>query len=398
MFRPHSELARRRPKALGLGLGLLLSSNIALAQTTWTSTSAPAMTARAPARVALQELGVQITAELLLDALGSVTRPRGIRFSGDLYLALELDFARLAGIPGLKGFLSTSWAFGQDISTELVRNTLTAAQSFNGRTFRLYEIALEQALFDGVLNILVGRIGLGDELLTSELYTRFVSAAFNGNPAGITVNIPGFSVYPMAAWGARLRYKPNERFYAALGVYSSDSMLADPARHGVDWSFGEGALTVLEVGLQHPLWGDYKLGGYFDSGRFPDLQSSGAPKQGNYGFYVMFERAYFNERLSSFASIQWAPPKDRNPIELFATLGLSAKGLFGGRGKDLTSLGWAFATLRDQNGSIGYEMVLELTHRFVLWDWLFAQPDLQLIQRPDRSFALLLGAEMTVRF
>ncbi|RPJ27094.1 MAG: hypothetical protein EHM35_14425, partial [Planctomycetaceae bacterium] len=68
------------------------------------------------------------------------------------------------------------------MSAKDIGNTFTVSQIFGGETVWLYALALEwPSLLDDRLDIRVGRIGAGDDFLTSPLYSAFVNFAFDGN-------------------------------------------------------------------------------------------------------------------------------------------------------------------------------------------------------------------------
>jgi porin len=89
-------------------------------------------------------------------------------------------------------------------------------------------------LLDDRLDIRVGRIGAGDDFLTSPLYTAFVNPVRWQRAACRWY--PSFSVYPVATWGLRTRSCPSSSWSVMTGLYYSDPTLARNSAHGIDFS------------------------------------------------------------------------------------------------------------------------------------------------------------------
>jgi porin len=113
----------------------------------------------------------------------------------------------------------------------------------------------------------------------SPLYTAFVNFAFDGNPGSVPINIPSFSVYPVATWGLRTKVMPVESWSVMTGLYYSDPTLARNSAHGIDFSIrsSAGIFVIEELAyLYHQgqgstgLPGNYKLGAYVDSNGYQD--------------------------------------------------------------------------------------------------------------------------------
>jgi len=95
-----------------------------------------------------------------------------------------------------------------------------------------------------------------------------------------------------------------------VGVYNNDPTLGDNSKHGADWSLRGPPFAIAEIGLRinqgagaTGLPGNYKLGGFYQGGTFPDLFRdvlggsavlSGLPRRvqhGNGGFYFLLDCA-----------------------------------------------------------------------------------------------------------
>lgn len=368
-------------------------------------------------RSGLVEQGVTPSFTYTTDLLGNPVGGQKQRFrqAGALSATLTFDLNTLLKLKDLQFILSGEWRSGQNLGGD-IGSVIPPAQIFGGDTVRLYQLALKQSLFDERVSIMVGRIGLGDDFLTAPIYSAFVSTAFNGNPGSIPTNFPGFSSQPVAAWGARVLVQPVESFYVMAGVSDSNPRLGRNAAHGVNFRFGNGAFAVVELGYllnqgkdATGLPGTYKLGGYYDSSRFPDLNGPpDAEVRGNAGVYLHAEQMVYREEgakepqgLTPFVALTVSPSQRRNILPFFVMGGLVYQGLVPGRDSDTTAFGAAYGLFSDALAQTSYELVLEWTHAFVLTSALTVQPDIQYILRPGGSSsvpnALVLGVQIAMK-
>lgn len=131
-------------------------------------------------------------------------------------------------------------------------------------------------------------------------------------------------------------------------------------------------------------------GGWDDNGN-PGLKTYGS----NYGVYEGFEQMVYKEKkddkkddqgLTFFGHIGLSP-ENRNDVDRYIGTGLSYKGLIPKRDKDLTGIGMAMVhfsrRLDNIDGRLGEETALECFHRIQVTPWLYFQPDVQFIFRPN---------------
>ena len=300
----------------------------------------------------------------------------GLRESDDLGLDLTADLDRLAGWAGARFHLSFSMRSGTSLSDQGHRQRLHRGQGLLRHTYRLVNVDFEQSLFDDRVSLRGGRIAAGDEFLTSPLYGNFVQAAFNGNPMGILFNVP-MTTYPTATWGMRARVRPISQLSLMAGVYNGDPTLGDNDKHGVDWTMRGPLFAIGEVGVrlnQEPgatgLPGNYKIGGYYQAGKVPDLfrdvdggsiALSGLPPQmhnGNGGFYLLLDQMIYRDGeadsgrgLTPFVSLLFAPSSSVNTMPFFANGGLVYQGLFPSRPHDTAAFGVAYGAFSRQLGA-----------------------------------------------
>jgi porin len=373
----------------------------------------------------LEKIGITVWANYTTDLLGNVSGGvrRGFQYAGGLEFGWRHDFEKQLGFKGLVFDVSGDYRSGWDLSERNIGSVTTAAQifgltdHFGTGSLRLYRLSLEQSLLDDRLSLLAGRIGMGDDFITSDLYGTFVQAVFNSNATSVTANIPSFSSGPVATWGLRAKFEPVKKWYVMGGVYYSDDTIGKDSKHGVDFSIRrtKGATSILQIGYEHNqgkdaegLPGNYYVGSYYNSNRFENLADSDKARHGNYGLYFYMDQAVYreegstgNQGLTPFLTATFAPLEEVNTFPYFVAGGLVYRGLIPGRDNDTTSWGFAYGQFSNSLNET-YEMVLELTHNFQLTPWLSIQPDLQYIIRPggtgNISDAFVLGGQIVVDF
>ncbi len=393
-------------------------------------------------RTRLLRLGVAPTLTFVTDVLGNPVggESKALRETDNLGLDVGFDLQRLLGWAGGLFHVSFSLRSGKSLSDEAIGNVFNVAQVCCAHTFRLVDVYFEQSLLGDALNIQAGRIAAGDDFLTSPLYWSFVQSGINGNPAGIFFNVP-LSVYPTATWGLRALAAPLRSLYVMAGVYNGDATLGANDKHGVDWSMRGPLFAIAEIGYrlnQGPgatgLAGNYKIGGYYDDGEFPDLfrdiaggsaASSGLPPQmhhGNGGFYVLMDQMVYREGgpgsrqgLTPFVALLFAPDTSVNALPFFVNGGLVYRGLLPARPKDTLGVGAIYGAFSDQlrrsqrdarragasgTGVQTSELALEMTYTIRVAPSVQVQPDVQYIINPGGSRkipdALVIGFQLSL--
>jgi porin len=298
-------------------------------------------------REKLKNKGIDIFGYYETTVLGNPIggRSKGLSYAGLLDLFINLDLEKLMGIKGSSFRISGSWSSGRSLTEDFIGNFFDASSTFNGDSIRLYQLYFEQSLFDDILNIVLGRMGTGDEFMTSPIFYSFVSLAFDQNPASIFFNIPSFTADPASTWGARVKVSPIRDFYAMFGVYDSNLGAGKEGFRNIDLAIKGEAFLIGEIGFflnadedSNGLPGDFKLGGYYDTSKFSNLSDPDTQKQGNYGFYLIMEQMVYREPgdgsdqgLKPFITFTLAPSDDINTFPFFFSTGLVYEGLFRGR-------------------------------------------------------------------
>jgi len=360
---------------------------------------------------------ISYTADILGNPVGGVRR--GTAYAGQLNADVTFDLGKLAGLDGLTLGISGNWASGTNLSSDDIGNFFIVAQAFAGDRVRLYTLYLDQSLLEGRLDIKVGRFAPADDFLSWPQYTFFVNIALNPAIFATQVNVPGFTAAPIGTWGGRVRAKPVDTFTATVGLYYSDPSRDLTNTAGIDFGLdvpGAGYLAMAEFAYLHNqregatgMTGTYRLGGYYDSNRYPTFRDPLTLRRGNWGVYLLADQIVYREpgpasqrALALFGALVAAPLQSINTIPFFASGGLVYRGLLPRRPKDVTGLAaYVGAFSRDLPGQ-SVETVLELTHTVPLTPWLVIQPDIQYVINPSgRSSiknALVIGAQIMIQF
>lgn len=419
------------------------------------------------ARDELEAAGVTVDLNYVTDIAGNVSggKQRGSGYAGfavaglgfDLEkLVRDLELDTLVDLSGLALTVSGVWASGRSVSADDIGNLFTVQQVFAPGDVYLAELALSQSLFDDRVTLQAGRLFAGDVFATSPLWNYYVSGGINDNLNSLLSDV-FFPLFQVASWGGRIFYEPTRHWTFIAGGYDADPTVADPRKHGVDFSIdaSKGALAIAQVTYSHhqgrdpgskgasrdplSLPGSITLGGYYESSAFPHVDDAKRTEGGNYGLYLYFDqmlfrddwieflgpphlsadashaerskRPYINKPatskdrdkgLTAWGAIFVAPPEAINPQTVQVAGGLLYHGLFPGRDRDVTALGVISGVFSDRLPRRGAETVIETNHRFHVTHWLYVTPDFQYVIHPNGhrnvDSAAVLAGELGVAF
>jgi porin len=394
------------------------------------------------ARSQLASDGIKPLVLFITDPFVNTTGGRRQGFSEYDLLALDVivDTEKLFGWPGGEfrvGFANNS---GTSLSQQYVGNNfpiqLADVASANPR---LTYLSYTQSLFDDKLSVRIGRLTInsvyGEEFAGSQYFKAFTSVAFDLVPLGIFLNAPGAFGYPLATWGARVKFEPVESLYAMVGCYNGDPAVKEGDRNGVDFTLLGPAFVIGEVGYRRNygkdatgLPGNVKLGAYFNGGNAEVFDSglAGRPSetvQARYGFYLLGDQALARwgdpakkRHLGAFAAFVCAPDQRVNAAPYFFDAGLVAYGFLPSRPRDFAAFGVAYGSYSGDlrraeefqavaNSAVGvqsWEMTVELNYVWTIRPGLLVQPSLQYLVNPggNRTVpnALAVGANIVFNF
>ena len=383
-------------------------------------------------RQRLAAQGVTVNLAYLAEGFGNVSGgpKHDTAYFGRADLQIDADLARLAGWRGASFHLGAYQLSGHGLSTRTLKNIMPVSNAEATPATRLFTLWLEQKLLDDRLSVRAGQLAADDEFVTSPTAGTLINGTF-GWLALAASNLPsGGPAYPLATPGVRVEVDPAPQAAVLFAVFSGDPAARpgaeDPQRqdhNGLTFSRRGGAFLIGEAQWKRNqgkdaagLPGVYKIGGWYHSGTFDDLDtddrggslaaatSSGVARRhhGNYGVYAVADQMVWRQPGSDTAGLNLflrlgAAPGDRNLVNFYADSGLGYTGLIPGREADSLALGIAYARIgsgaRDFDRDTAalsatpgpersYEAVMELTYRAEVAPWLHVQPDLQYIVNP----------------
>jgi porin len=382
-------------------------------------------------RTKLEESGITPRLMLVTDLAGN---PRGGRSQGatapsSVELSLFFDLEKIFGLKGGSIFASFSERWGHSLSAKYIGNTFSTQQIFGFQTYRVIDVSYQQKLLDDRVELRLGRFAATDDFLVSPYNFGFMQNAFCGNPFGILLDAPGMSAY-YGTWAALGKVKPTRRSYVMTGIYNGDPKIRENKYHGVNLSLKGPLFSITEAGYQiNGLPGDsrrlgnYKLGAWYDHAKLTDFETD-VSKRGSWGYYGLFDQVLVpfgsptsNRGLGVFGSVTVAPDSRIQQLPLFFTAGVSVRGLFNARPRDVVGLAVASGYFSEdlkraqRNGRMlgpgggvpDRETVMEMTYRFDFRKGaFFIQPDFQVINRTGGTghfkTAPVLGAQIGINF
>jgi porin len=383
-------------------------------------------------------LGLQETAELWGNPSGGINQ--GPAFNGALLMSLGVDTQKAIGWDGGTFNVSAWQIHGRNFTADNLGVVQAASGVQATRATRLWEMWFQQSFYDGAADLKLGQQSLDMEFMTSTYSALFANAAF-GWPALPANNMyVGGPAFPMSSLGARLRLQPTSAITFLGGVFNDNpngrtftdnSQVAGAAQSGTRFNMNTGALFIgeLQYAINQPgngdtdrgagskgLPGTYKIGGWYDSGTFPDQRyddtglsladpaSSGVARQhrGNWAVYGVIDQMVWRPSADSPQSVgvffrATGGPGDRDLLNFSMDAGATMKAPIPGRDDDTVGIGVGLANFsssavdltRDLAGGIGAypirgaETFLEITYQAVVTPWLTVQPDFQYFFTPS---------------
>ncbi len=396
-------------------------------------TIASSVPALAEFKKALYDLGYNLQfsyfADPWVNPIGGVKQ--GAAYEGLLYMVLDADLAKIAGLDGLSFRVNAYQIHGRQLSASNIFN-LARVDSIEARpATRLFELWVEQK-FGDLASIRIGQLAADNQFAISEFgNTLYISSTF-GWPTIFSTNLPsGGPAYPLATPGVRFKFTPNNQLAFLVGLYDGDPAgarftgleeIKDPA--GINFRLKDPPLLMAEAQYNYNLdknaqglAGTVKFGAWYHFGKFDDEHfdvdgksladpsSNGVAltHSGDYCVYGIIDQMLWRlpgddpkKGVGAFARA-YVGPSDRNLINFSADAGLNFMGLWDKRPHDSIGLAAAFFQLSPELRGLdreraffartalplrNYEMVVELTYQAQIVAGWTIQPDFQYIFHP----------------
>jgi porin len=330
------------------------------------------------------------------------SRPRAGRYLDNIDLTADLDLDKAVGWSGavLHAYvLNNSGGAPNDLA-----GTLQGVDNIEVATprLRLFEFWLEQAFAEGRGSLRAGLYNLNSEFYANDAAGLLINPAFGIGSELAATGPNGPSIFPSTSLGVRLNLELGRGVYARAAVLDAKAgVLGDPG--GVDLSLDDGALGIVQVGVEGPT--RVSVGAWRYSKKQDDqhdVDALGAPvRRAAHGAYVLAERPVFGSegtRRGVLFARAGVSDGDTTPFHGGWQAGLRVTKPFASRPDSDFSIGVQQGALagkfRDNLAAGGVdastaESGVEVTYSDRLAERLTVQPDVQWIHNAggDRAAA-----------
>jgi porin len=372
---------------------------------------------------------------------------QGGKYDGVLTLNLNADLKKMGLWKGLCLSASAFQIHGQSITVDNIGSLMPVSNLAATPATRLFELWVEQHMFDNVLAVKVGQLAADQEFILSNSYSYFLNGTF-GWPEIAATDLPsGGPAYPLATPGVRVAIRPNDQF-KLIGVYNGDPANPNCANEnpqvcnsdGLDFSLDSPALLMIEgrykYNLTGQLPGTVKVGGWNHFGTFPDERldsddlpiaitlNRGRPIDGDWAIYGIIDQLVWRvpgsedaKGVGLFGRIMGAPSA-QNLVDFYAEAGITFSGMIPHRADDSLGIGFAYTGVSDRVHGFDIdsglpvartsEAVLEICYTAQLKPGWTLQPDFQYFWQPGGNVtdengrvvenAAVFGARTTLNF
>ncbi len=364
-------------------------------------------------RTGFDKYGIQFNATDSENLLGNYAGgvKDGTTLQGVLTLGLDVDLGKAFGLQGGSFHVTALQIHGRPLTPYYLDNLNAANGNEAEDATRLWELWVDQQFLNDKFDIKIGQQSIDNEFITSSNSGIFVNT-MAGWPLIPSVDLYGGGpAYPLASLGVRLSAEPTGNVTMLAGVFDDNpggGNFDDDAQQldggGTRLNLNTGALWIAEVQYSTKpggLPGTYKLGGWYDSGSFPDqlaVDSDGNPKtdHGDYSIYGVIDQTIWQSKsdssrnLNIFARIMGAPTA-QNLVSFSVNGGVTLAAPLPGRDNDTAGIDFGLGHVSSAAANLdrasglkrqGNEELIELTYQATVTHWLVVQPDLQYIFTP----------------
>jgi len=371
----------------------------------------------------LYDHGVTVSSSYTAEPAGNPTggMSQGATYAGQVYLGLDADFGKMAGLNDTYGHFAMVDRQGNRLSQYYIGSSIGPQEIWGIQSVHLAVLTLERKFFDGRLDVTVGRSPANIAFLDSPIYCHFMVNSTCGNPALIYF-ASNFSGFPSSSWGGDVKAWLTDKIYAHAGAYEVNPLDHDQAYPWGIWSTAQatGAIMPFELGYATSFKNDdlprhYQVGGWVDrssyasplyseDGGFSALNGEPyATKFGRNGVWARFDQMvtrpdpHSNRGLTLFG-VFMAATSGQPAMSQYYELGLLQQGTFEGRDADtlgfvvnvekwssyaLDNVRLARATVGSFTAPTPYMVMMELNYGWQITPAVQLSPNLQAIINPD---------------
>lgn len=404
-------------------------------------------------RTRLEKEGVIFRGHYIAEMAGNPSG--GLKQAGayahEFNLGADIDFAKLTGRDLGTLHVTLTERAGSSLSGRAIGNLQNVQEIWgDGQTVRLTELVYGHTLFDGHVDLELGRANTEEDFAASptywglNVYCDFQSLAICGTPLAAP-NGSGFVAYPVSTWGGRLKFYPDQahHYHADIGVYQVDPTIVN-SHNGFKFSNdgATGVIVPVEIGTargsEDGVHGNYNLGGWYDTSEVRQLPGAAlqrflpptspalgglpfAVRRGRYGLWFFADQVLELDAPKSkrgtmaFATLELADQATAL-LPVTGTVGLVRHGTFTGRETDTINLAFAVAVLNDRLAQYegllqkegqnvarqAQEEMVELNYGLAVAPWLILRPGAQYVWHPSGESeirnAFVLDLQTSVTF
>jgi porin len=380
-------------------------------------------------RTKLENEGIYLSFDALTEFAGNVSGgvKQGATFANQVAFGADVDWQRLAGLPGFSTHLIIVNRTGANDSALFGDNLLPVQEIYGAGgsvAVHLVSAYVQEKLFDGRLDLAAGRMNVENDFASSPLYCNYMNNMLCGDPKALPGGDIGHSAYPDGVWGGRVRVQAMPDLNVVAGVYEvSQGLYADDWRTGFEFDGAQDSGVYVPVEIDYtPRLGDqqlpghYKIGfGYDSSNTFKDFSSAlttppGARARthtGNTQVWVLVDQMLVRQGpgdqdgIIALAGFIHNDPINSVYAEQYF-VGVLDRAFWPARPQDAAALLFDYNTVSGQLGKVEaqevalglplsnnatgvqtHEMVLEVNYNVHVWRGLSFQPDFQYVIRPN---------------
>lgn len=385
--------------------------------------------AKSPRQI-LADWGIQFNATYISEVFGNASggMRRGSIYTGRFDFGTDIDLEKAVGWTGAKFHANIFQIHGQGLSRDYIGNLMLVSGVEALRATRLYELWIEQSMFNGAVQVRVGQQASDIEFIDSKYDDIFTNSAL-GWPGITGINLlSGGPSPPLAVPGVRIKAQLADNITAYAAIFDGDAAppdrLVDPQianPHGLLFRVTDPAWMIgqLKYGFQlgeNSLPGTLTGGAWKHLGEFGDMRyamggflqadplGSGVPlkRRGNHGVFGVYEQMLSRAAPGSDKGVGFflrtaMSPSDRNLINFYVDGGLQFTGFSDARPNDKFGVGMTYARIsdaaraadRDVQVFIGapfpirdFEAVFEMTYVAEIQTGWTVQPVFQYVLHP----------------
>jgi porin len=351
----------------------------------------------------------------------------GTSTNNQVILGANFDLQKLMSIDGGTFTFAVSDRYGSNASL-LAGTRVTIMSNYGeGENFRLANMSFKQSLLKGRLSYQIGYFPSAAEFDYSPILCSFLNQGFCGHPNSLAADSSGFQNPPGAQLGARITGFITPQVYLKAAVFDvNPTRFTDPDQgFRLDRRGKTGEIYLSELGWNASLGpqnlvGHYKIGGYYDSSKAPDVVNAKIMHTGRYSGWISLEQMVWglgpqaSRGLVLFGNFTEGN-RGTSQIASYDSLGFVFLGPIASRADDVLSLGWAKSNLNkrkldaeiEKNPNFDYygaEKYIDLSYKIQITPWMFLTPDFQYLMHPGAFTAKkypnasVVGGEISFKF